>query len=87
MIVMLGWGFQVGRLTLGDFSFVTATCFYIRRSVWIASVNLLNLFKEIGVAKEAFNDLIEYNIFTEQLSEVDNLKDNYDISLESVTTW
>ena len=84
MIVILSWGFQVGRLTLGDFSFVTATCFYIRRSVWIASINLLNLFKEIGVAKEAFNDLIEYNIPTEQLSKINNKKKNYDISLESV---
>ncbi len=84
MIIILSWGFKVGRLTLGDFSFVTATCFYIRRSVWIASVNLLNLFKEIGVAKEAFNDLIEYNMFTEQLSKINNQKDNYDISLESI---
>lgn len=84
MIVILGWGFQVGRLTLGDFSFVTATCFYIRRSVWVASVNLLNLFKEIGVAKEAFSDFIEYNIFTEKLTEINNKKDNYDINLESV---
>jgi hypothetical protein len=47
MIILLGWGWQVKRITLGDFSFVTAACFYIRRSVWIASVNLLNLFKDV----------------------------------------
>ncbi|MBT4880181.1 MAG: ABC transporter ATP-binding protein [Alphaproteobacteria bacterium] len=59
MVGLLGWGWKVGRLTLGDFSFVTATCFYVRRSAWVASVNLLDLFKEIGIATEALSHLSE----------------------------
>lgn len=85
MIILLGWGWQAGRITLGDFSFVTAACFYIRRSVWIASVNLLNLFKEIGIAKESFNDLVISDISTIQLNEIAKCKsNNYDISIESI---
>jgi ATP-binding cassette subfamily B protein len=86
MISLLGWGYMVGRLTLGDFSFVTATCFYIRRSVWIASVNLLNLFKGIGIAKESFNDLIYSGIETEQFSEINEHgnNDNYSINFRSI---
>lgn len=88
MVSLLGWGYMIGRLTLGDFSFVTATCFYIRRSVWIASVNLLNLFKEIGIAKESFNDLIySTSMDAKQFNEInepDNSNDSYDISFKSV---
>ncbi|MCC8460384.1 MAG: hypothetical protein LN545_00005 [Candidatus Megaira endosymbiont of Carteria cerasiformis] len=85
MIILLGWGWQVKRITLGDFSFVTAACFYIRGSVWIASVNLLNLFKEIGIAKESSNDLVISDISTIQLNEIAKCKsNNYDISIESI---
>lgn len=85
MIILLGWGWQVKRITLGDFSFVTATCFYIRRSVWIASVNLLNLFKEFGIAKESFNDLVASDISSIQLNKIAKCKsNNYDISIESI---
>ena len=85
MVIFLGWGWRVGRITLGDFSFVTATCFYIRRSVWVASVNLLNLFKEIGIAKESLNDLVTSNTSTMQLNKISHCKNNnYDIRIESI---
>ena len=87
MVSLLGWGYMIGKLTLGDFSFITATCFYIRRSVWIASVNLLNLFKEIGIAKESFHDLIYSNIEAKQFNEINKYNignDNYDISFKSI---
>lgn len=83
MIVILAWGWRVGRITLGDFSFVTATCFYIRRSVWVASVNLLNLFKEIGIAKEAINSLVTHDNLDIQLdSKIKN--NNFDIKINSI---
>lgn len=59
MVMLLAWGWQSGKLTLGDFSFITVTCLYVRRSAWTASVNLLLFFKEIGVAQEALEDLLQ----------------------------
>jgi ATP-binding cassette, subfamily B, bacterial len=59
IVYIFFYGFQNHQLTLGDFSFVTMICFYLRRSAWIASVNLLKLFKEIGNASESLGDLID----------------------------
>ena len=85
MIVLLAWGYTNERLTLGDFSFVTSTCFYIRRSMWIASVNLLNLFKEIGIAKEAFNSLMNSKNSYKQPKTISKLLTNsFDIQLNSI---
>jgi ATP-binding cassette subfamily B protein len=88
MIIILGWGWNIGRLTLGDFSFVTAVCFYIRRSVWIASINLLNLFKELGIAKEAYDDLVaSKNIIvnSDKSNQKNYLLDSYDIEIQEVS--
>jgi ABC-type multidrug transport system fused ATPase/permease subunit len=59
MVMLLAWGWQSGKLTLGDFSFITVTCFYVRRSAWTASINLLMFFKEMGVAQEALDELLQ----------------------------
>lgn len=84
MLIILGWGWRVGRITLGDFAFVTSTCFYIRRSVWIASINLLNLFKEIGRSIESFNDLITLDVDS-QLNKVNSVQNyNFDINVNSI---
>ena len=83
IIICLFWGWQNGRITLGDFSFVTATCFYIRRSVWIASINLLSLFKEIGIANESFKDLMPFLSKNNQPQVIEKF-DNYDIEFEDI---
>jgi ATP-binding cassette subfamily B protein len=53
MIIFLGFGWQKSWITLGDFSFICAICFYVRRSIWMTSLQLSELFKEIGIIKEA----------------------------------
>lgn len=84
MILCLFWGWNDGRISLGDFSFITATCFYIRRSIWIASINLLNLFKEIGIAKEAYQDLLPNLSLEKKLKSKVKFK-NFDISFDNIS--
>ncbi len=53
MMIFLSVGWQKAWLSLGDFSFVTAICFYVRRSVWATSLQLAEFFKELGVMQDA----------------------------------
>jgi len=53
MIVFLSFGWQKSWITLGDFSFIGAICFYIRRSIWMASFQLSEFIKELGFMQEA----------------------------------
>ncbi|MBP6104623.1 MAG: ABC transporter ATP-binding protein [Gammaproteobacteria bacterium] len=53
MILFLSVGWQKSWITLGDFSFIGAICFYIRRSIWMASFQLSEFIKELGVMQEA----------------------------------
>lgn len=53
MIAFLCWGWQSSWITLGDFSFIGAVCFYVRRSIWMGSIQLLEIFKETGQLKDA----------------------------------
>ncbi len=55
MIVFLSYGWQRNWITLGDFSFIAAICFYVRRTIWMTSTQLSDLFKELGTAKEALS--------------------------------
>lgn len=57
MIMCLIFGWKQDLITLGDFSFVTAVCFYARRSAWVAAIELLGLFKELGIAAQSLVDL------------------------------
>ncbi len=53
MMVFLGVGWQKSWISLGDFSFVTAICFYVRRSVWATSLQFAEFCKELGVLQDA----------------------------------
>jgi len=55
MIAFLCLGWQASWITLGDFSFIGAVCFYVRRSIWMGSVQLLELFRETGQLKDALS--------------------------------
>ena len=55
MIIFLCIGWQRNMITLGDFSFVAAICFYMRRSIWMTSSQLSDFFKELGTAQEALS--------------------------------
>jgi ATP-binding cassette subfamily B protein len=55
MIVFLGFGWQKSWITLGDFSFIGAVCFYIRRSIWMSAFQLSEFIKELGVVQEALS--------------------------------
>jgi ATP-binding cassette subfamily B protein len=55
MIIFLSIGWQRTWITLGDFSFIAAICFYMRRSIWMASSQLADFFKELGIAQEALS--------------------------------
>lgn len=52
-MVFLGVGWQKSWISLGDFSFVTAICFYVRRSVWATSLQFAEFCKELGVLQDA----------------------------------
>jgi ATP-binding cassette subfamily B protein len=58
MFVFLSVGWKRGLISLGDFAFITATCFYVRRSTWMAAVQFLTFVKNLGIAKQSFNLLI-----------------------------
>ncbi|WP_185182172.1 ABC transporter ATP-binding protein [Mycoavidus sp. B2-EB] len=53
MMIFLGVGWQKSWISLGDFSFVTAICFYVRRSVWMTSLQFAEFCKEMGVMQDA----------------------------------
>lgn len=55
MIIFLSIGWQRHMITLGDFSFIAAICFYMRRSIWMTSSQLSDFFKELGTAQEALS--------------------------------
>ena len=59
MILFLSYGWYHGSITLGDFAFIGAVCFYVRKTVWVASIQLLDFFKEVGTAHEALSLLSE----------------------------
>ncbi len=59
MIVFLSFGWQKKWITVGDFSFIAAICFYMRRSIWMTSSQLSEFFKEIGTAKEALSLILD----------------------------
>ncbi|MEI8296362.1 MAG: ABC transporter ATP-binding protein [Alphaproteobacteria bacterium] len=59
MIVFLSFGWQKNWITVGDFSFIAAICFYMRRSIWMMSSQLSDFFKEIGTAKEALHLILD----------------------------
>lgn len=58
LFVFLVIDWQRGFITLGDFAFVTATCFYVRRSTWMAAVQFLSFVKSLGIAKQSFELLM-----------------------------
>lgn len=55
MMLFLSYGWSHGTITLGDFAFIGAVCFYVRRTVWGASIQLLDFFKELGTTHEALS--------------------------------
>jgi ATP-binding cassette subfamily B protein len=55
MMVSLSYGWTHGSITLGDFAFIGTVCFYIRRSIWMMSIQLLDFFKELGTTHEALS--------------------------------
>jgi len=55
MITFLSYGWQKHWITLGDFSFIAAICFYVRRTIWMTSSQLSDFFKELGTAQEALS--------------------------------
>ncbi len=65
MMFSLSYGLYYGSITLGDFAFIGAICFYVRRTVWIASIQLLDFFKELGTAHEALSLISKSQKFKE----------------------
>lgn len=63
MIIFLSMGWQRNMITLGDFSFIAAICFYMRRSVWMTSSQLSDFFKELGIAQEAVSLILNSHNF------------------------
>jgi ATP-binding cassette subfamily B protein len=59
MIIFLSFGWQRKWITVGDFSFIAAICFYMRRSIWMTSSQLSDFFKEIGTAEEALSLILD----------------------------
>jgi ATP-binding cassette subfamily B protein len=59
MIIFLTLGWEKSWISLGDFSFIGAVCFYVRRAVWMTSFQLLELFKEWGIIQEALTLILQ----------------------------
>lgn len=55
MMTSLTYGWYKGSITLGDFAFIGTVCFYVRRSIWMMSIQLVEFFKEIGSVHEALS--------------------------------
>ena len=85
MFIFLVRGWQKNLISLGDFAFITTICFYVRRSTWIAATYLLTFFKQVGIAKQSFNVLMNFPKRTKLPSKA--LKENFkkDISFQSIT--
>lgn len=54
--LLIDW--HKGIISVGDFVFMGATCFYVRRSTWMATVQLLTFLKYLGVARHSFRQLV-----------------------------
>ncbi len=59
MVVFLSFGWTQSWITLGDFSFIGATCFYIRRTIWVSSAQLSDFLKVLGIAEESLSLIIK----------------------------
>lgn len=57
MVFLFYYKWNGGLVTLGDLAFITAACFYTRRSMWVASLSLLNVLKLLGSAQNSFAQL------------------------------
>lgn len=55
MMTSLTYGWYKGVITLGDFAFIGTVCFYVRRSIWMMSIQLVDFFKEVGSVHEALS--------------------------------
>lgn len=83
MIAFLSFGWQKRWISVGDFSFIAAICFYMRRSIWMTSSQLSDFFKEIGTAKEALSlilDVQQQKAAGAQKSRLIQLKNTIDFS-------
>ena len=59
--VLVKW--KQDLLTIGDLAFISTICFYVRRSTWMATVQLVNFFKQLGIAKQSLTFLMaEYKL-------------------------
>ena len=65
LFIFLTKNWQKGLITTGDFAFVTTLCFYVRRSTWMGTVQLLTFLKYMGISKHSFRLL-----FSEDLPEI-----------------
>ncbi len=70
MMVFLGVGWQKSWISLGDFSFVTAICFYVRRSVWATSLQFAEFCKELGVLQDALTFVYDKQAMNQVLNPV-----------------
>lgn len=55
MMLCLTYGWHRGSITLGDFAFIGTVCFYVRRLIWVMSIQVVDFFKEIGSVHEALS--------------------------------
>lgn len=82
MIVFLSLGWQKNWITLGDFSFIAAICFYIRRSIWMTAQGLSDFFKELGAAKEAHSLIFDDRLNTQKTCETGDLPPLSDYAID-----
>ncbi|MBX9621914.1 MAG: ABC transporter ATP-binding protein/permease [Alphaproteobacteria bacterium] len=68
MMTSLTYGWYKGAITLGDFSFIGTVCFYVRRSIWMMSIQLVEFFKEICSVHEALSLISNAQIVQKDVS-------------------
>ncbi|MBY0501554.1 MAG: ABC transporter ATP-binding protein/permease [Alphaproteobacteria bacterium] len=68
MMISLTYGWYNGSITLGDFAFIGTVCFYVRRLIWIMSIQMVDFFREIGSVHEALSLISNAEIVKETVS-------------------
>jgi ATP-binding cassette subfamily B protein len=89
MMTSLTYGWYKGSITLGDFAFIGTVCFYVRRSIWMMSIQLVEFFKEIGSVHEALSLIsnaqgVEDDVYPKKAFSNKNILES-SISFENVT--
>ncbi len=85
MLLLLIYGYHQHYVSAGDFAFITMTVFNIMRFVYTLHDDIVSLFKETGIAKQALHSISEPHEITDKPNATDLLVSQGEIVFNNVS--